>query len=195
MLVCTFSLGDIYLGIDIVLVREINRSTDYTPIPGAPEHIRGMLNIRGRVITLFDLKHKLGLSDSEPDQEDDEGEDNGGDDGGGDEGTEDDGGSDGDEAMENNQQFNIIMKTHGEVMRINQDLANSTCVWDDPVGLVVDRLGDVREIMDNAIQPSPANLNGISSDFVQGVVELEHNLLVILNLASIFGSEAAASGE
>ena len=54
MLVSIFRLGDIYLGINIVLIREINRSSNCTPVPGSRDYIRGMLNIRGRVITLFD---------------------------------------------------------------------------------------------------------------------------------------------
>ena len=58
MLVSVFRLGDIYLGINIVLIREINRSSDCTPVPGSQDYIRGLLNIRGRVITLFDLKRR-----------------------------------------------------------------------------------------------------------------------------------------
>ncbi|MBF0371288.1 MAG: purine-binding chemotaxis protein CheW [Magnetococcales bacterium] len=165
MLVSTFTLGDLYLGINILLVREINRSLEYTPVPGAHEYIRGMLNIRGRVITLFDLRSRLSWSeeaDTPPAIR----------------------------ATKNNsrrKQYNVIMKTHHEVEKINRDLAMTKCPWEDPVGLVVDQLGDVRDVVDDTILPPPANLGGISADFVQGVVEFERNLLIILDVASVLG--------
>lgn len=156
MLVSTFTLGELYLGIDIILVREINRSMECTPVPGSPDYIRGMLNIRGRVITLFDLKKRLGWNDND-------GETSGG------------------------KQYNVIMKTHAEVLRINPGLAEKKCPWEDPVGLAVDQLGDVRDIVDDNILPPPANLRGISADFVHGVVEFERNLLIILDVATVLG--------
>ena len=156
MLVSTFTLGELYLGINIILVREINRSIGCTPVPGAPDYIRGMLNIRGRVITLFDLKRRLGWSSNA-------------------------------KVLTNAKQYNVIMKTHSETMKIDQRLARKSCPWEDPVGLAVDQLGDVRDIVDDNIFPPPANLRGISADFIHGVVEFKHNLLVILDVAAVLG--------
>lgn len=167
MLVSTFMLGDLYLGIDIILVREINRSMECTPVPRAPEFIRGMLNIRGRVITLFDLRRRLGWSDDEDAEEDEETR----------------------KKNAKRKQYNVILKTRSEVMQINRVIAESKCPWQDPVGLVVDQLGDVRDIVDDNILPPPANLRGISANFVQGVVEFENNLLVILNVANVLDSK------
>ncbi|ABK46062.1 CheW protein [Magnetococcus marinus MC-1] len=172
MLVSTFTLGDLYLGIDIILVREINRSMECTPVPGAPNYIRGMLNIRGRVITLFDLKNRLSWSDDPR-----SGVFNA------------EIGNDGKPA----KQYNVILKTRSEVAQIDRDIAMSRCPWSDPVGLVVDQLGDVRDIVDDTILPSPANLRGISADFVHGVVEFERNLLVILDVAQVLGFEQNAA--
>ncbi|MBF0154863.1 MAG: chemotaxis protein CheW [Magnetococcales bacterium] len=163
MLVSTFTLGDLYLGIEILLVREINRSMECTPVPGSPDYIRGMLNIRGRVITLFDLKRRLGWNDAQPV-------------------------SDG--SSNKRKQYNVIMKTRSEVIQINREIGEARCPWQDPVGLVVDQLGDVLEISDDNIQPPPANLRGIAADFVHGVVEFENNLLVILDVASVLGVES-----
>ena len=159
MLVSTFTLGDLYLGINIILVREINRSMECTPVPGSPDYIRGMLNIRGRVITLFDLKRRLGWSNS-------------------------------DESHTDIRQYNVIMKTHSETMQIDSDLASKSCPWDDPVGLAVDQLGDVRDIVDDTIFPPPANLRGISADFIHGVVEFKQNLLIVLDVAAVLGLAA-----
>jgi len=53
--VLMFYLCGHLLGIDITLVKEINRNIDYTPVPGAPPQIVGLLNLRGQVVTLFSL--------------------------------------------------------------------------------------------------------------------------------------------
>lgn len=56
----TFQLNDQQYAIDILCVREINRMLDITPVQKAPEYIRGLSNLRGQVITVFDLSNKLG---------------------------------------------------------------------------------------------------------------------------------------
>jgi purine-binding chemotaxis protein CheW len=53
--ISTFVLGNTLLGLDILLVKEVYRSVSITPIPDAPDHIRGLLNLRGRVVTVMDL--------------------------------------------------------------------------------------------------------------------------------------------
>lgn len=53
--IATFMLGDMCLGLDILLVREVYRGVTITPIPDAPQRIRGLINLRGRVVTVMDL--------------------------------------------------------------------------------------------------------------------------------------------
>ena len=57
----TFYVGDILLGVDICAVQEINRQAEATRVPHAPEHIRGVINLRGDVATVVDLRNVLGL--------------------------------------------------------------------------------------------------------------------------------------
>ena len=57
----TFKLGDDLFGIDILMVREINRSLQITPVEQAPEFVTGLLNLRGQIITVIDLGVRLGL--------------------------------------------------------------------------------------------------------------------------------------
>ena len=57
----TFYVGDLLLGIDIRLVQEINRQVDVTPLPNAPSYVRGVINLRGEVATVIDLRTVLGL--------------------------------------------------------------------------------------------------------------------------------------
>ena len=46
----TFNLGKEEYGVDIGSVQEIIRATDITPVPGAPVHVRGVINLRGKII-------------------------------------------------------------------------------------------------------------------------------------------------
>jgi purine-binding chemotaxis protein CheW len=64
----TFLLSREEYGVDVRLVQEIIRVTEITPVPRAPESIKGVINLRGRVIPVLDLKRKLGLGDVEPDK-------------------------------------------------------------------------------------------------------------------------------
>ncbi len=57
----SFLLDRHLLGIDIQLVREIIRNVDFTPVARAPQGIRGLLNLRGQIITVLDLGPSLGL--------------------------------------------------------------------------------------------------------------------------------------
>ncbi|MCK4305580.1 MAG: chemotaxis protein CheW [Candidatus Eisenbacteria sp.] len=57
----TFFLGDARFGIDILMVREINRHLDITPVDRAPEFLRGLLNLRGQIVTVIDLGIRLGI--------------------------------------------------------------------------------------------------------------------------------------
>ncbi|CAN2040313.1 purine-binding chemotaxis protein CheW [Candidatus Magnetomoraceae bacterium gMMP-15] len=53
--IATFFLGDTLLGVDILLVKEIYRQMTITPVPDSPEHLCGLMNLRGRVVTVVDL--------------------------------------------------------------------------------------------------------------------------------------------
>ena len=52
-------------GIDILKVREINRTLDITPVQHSPAYVRGLVNLRGQTITVFDLGTRLGLASRE----------------------------------------------------------------------------------------------------------------------------------
>jgi purine-binding chemotaxis protein CheW len=57
----TFVLGGESYGIGILQVREIIRSTAITPVPQMPPHIQGVINLRGKIIPVLDLRAKFGL--------------------------------------------------------------------------------------------------------------------------------------
>jgi purine-binding chemotaxis protein CheW len=59
----TFFLGREEYGVDVRLVQEIIRVTEITPVPRAPAFINGVINLRGRIIPVVDLRKKLGLGE------------------------------------------------------------------------------------------------------------------------------------
>jgi purine-binding chemotaxis protein CheW len=70
--ILTFYLGESLLGIDLKLAKELNRNIRYTPVPGAQSHIIGFFNMRGQVVTLFDMSRLIGINDGGEDNEDNE---------------------------------------------------------------------------------------------------------------------------
>ena len=65
MELATFYVGQALCGIDILNIQEINKHSDVTTVPQAPEYVKGILNLRGRIVTILDLGKKLGLSEIE----------------------------------------------------------------------------------------------------------------------------------
>jgi purine-binding chemotaxis protein CheW len=61
----TFFLAGEEYGVDVRLVQEIIRVAEITQVPRAPEFIKGVINLRGRIIPVVDLKRKLGLGEVE----------------------------------------------------------------------------------------------------------------------------------
>lgn len=57
----TFYVGHMLLGIDIDAVQEINRQSEITQVPHAPHYVRGVINLRGDVATVVDLRAILDL--------------------------------------------------------------------------------------------------------------------------------------
>jgi purine-binding chemotaxis protein CheW len=61
----TFFLAKEEYGVDVRLVQEIIRVAEITPVPRAPAAIKGVINLRGRIIPVIDLKRRLGLGEVE----------------------------------------------------------------------------------------------------------------------------------
>ncbi len=66
---CTFYLDGLFFGIDVLKVQEIILFQEMTPVPLAPPVIRGLINLRGQVVTAMDLRRRLGLPERAAGQE------------------------------------------------------------------------------------------------------------------------------
>ncbi len=65
----TFRLTDENYGIEILKVREIFGMQEITSVPGVPGYVKGVINLRGRIIPVIDLRLKFGLDETEYDKE------------------------------------------------------------------------------------------------------------------------------
>jgi purine-binding chemotaxis protein CheW len=61
----SFRIGSEEFGVDILMVQEIIRITAITPIPNASHAILGMINLRGRIIPIVDLRSQLHISEGQ----------------------------------------------------------------------------------------------------------------------------------
>ena len=63
----TFSLADETYAIDVLQVQEVLKLTEIAPVPGVPNYILGIINLRGDVVTVIDARRRMSLPDREPD--------------------------------------------------------------------------------------------------------------------------------
>jgi purine-binding chemotaxis protein CheW len=60
---CTFLVDGLTFGIDVAWVQEIIRYQEMTTVPLAPYPVRGLINLRGQIVTAIDMRRRLGLPD------------------------------------------------------------------------------------------------------------------------------------
>src|SRR6186997_1450615 len=65
---CTFLLDRLLFGVDVVRVQEVIRYQEMTRVPLAHPVVRGLINLRGQIVTAIDLRRRLGYADRSSDQ-------------------------------------------------------------------------------------------------------------------------------
>ncbi len=63
----TFSLEDETYAIDVLQVQEVLKITEIAPVPGVPDYILGIINLRGDVVTVIDARRRMQLPERAPD--------------------------------------------------------------------------------------------------------------------------------
>lgn len=63
----SFKVGTEEFGVDILKVQEINRMLKITKVPNAPDFVEGVVNLRGRIIPVIDLRKRLAIENKEHD--------------------------------------------------------------------------------------------------------------------------------
>jgi len=64
----TFRLENELYGINVLQVQEVLRYSEIVPVPGAPDFVLGIINLRGNVVTVIDTRKCFGLAPHEPDE-------------------------------------------------------------------------------------------------------------------------------
>jgi len=131
----SFRIDNLLMGIDILKVREVNMLLNITPVQHAPEFVRGLINLRGQTVIVFDL--------------------------------------------------GVIM---GRSMRTLTDESHNLILKEDDVGLLVDNIGEIIDVFDNEIEILPANIDISTGRYVESVVKLENELMMIISTEKILDS-------
>jgi purine-binding chemotaxis protein CheW len=61
----TFRLDDETYGINVMQIQEVLRYSEIAPVPGSPEYVLGIINLRGNVVTVIDTRRRFGLNDAD----------------------------------------------------------------------------------------------------------------------------------
>jgi len=135
-----FMLGDEEFGINISNIREVIPFTRYTRVNDVPEFVKGVINLRGEIIALLDIKLF----------------------------------------------FNIGSVLDKPTRKTKIIIARDT---NRDAGFIVDYVTAARMINDTEIQPTPKNVEGISAEYISGVVHTGDRPIILLNVNKILFSE------
>ncbi len=64
----TFRLDDEEYGIETKKIRHIEEMMPYTRVPGAPDYIKGVINLRGEIVPLMSIRKRFGMEEKETDE-------------------------------------------------------------------------------------------------------------------------------
>lgn len=65
---CTFFLDGLFFGVEVMQVQEVIRYQETTRVPLASTVVRGLINLRGQIVTALDLRRRLSLKEREKDR-------------------------------------------------------------------------------------------------------------------------------
>ncbi|HET6485770.1 MAG TPA: chemotaxis protein CheW [Spirochaetia bacterium] len=134
----SFAVGDEEYGLEILLVKEVIRMREITRLPKQPTFIKGIINLRGDVIPIVDLREKFGL-----------------------------------------ERHVYSATTRVIVVDVEEKL----------VGMVVDAARQVVRVPADQIDPPPAIVGGMSTDYIKGVGKLDERMIILLNIDRILSRE------
>jgi purine-binding chemotaxis protein CheW len=139
----TFIVDRLLFGVEVEKVQEVIRYQAMTRVPLAPPVVKGLINLRGQIVTAVDLRRRLGLPP-----------------------------------------------------RATADLPMNVVIRHDDgaVSLLVDEIGDVLEVEEDAFELPPGTLTGEMRELVRGVYKLKGSLLIALDTDKVLRLAATAAG-
>lgn len=143
----TFCLGDEHYGVDILSVKEIRGWEAPTLIPNSPNYVKGVINIRGVIVPIIDLRVRFGVGD-------------------------------------------VCYSPTTVVIVLAIDTPAMKCM----MGFVVDAVSDVLNADAKAIKKAPAFGGNIPFDMVEGLVNVEQDVVTILVTSQLLTLEDVTNG-
>ena len=135
----TFHLDNLEFGVDILQQREVLRMMPVTKMPCSVGFIEGVINLRGEIIPIINLRARFGMPRKDFDR---------------------------------------------QTRILNIEVTGSLVV-----GFIVDCVGHVRRMPITLIEPPPAVIASVDSDYVSGVGKVDESLLIILDIPKILSDE------
>lgn len=136
----TLFLGAEEYGLDVTKVQEIIRMLPITRVPRAPAFIRGVINLRGRIVPVLELRTRLGMP-----------------------------------SVEEARETCIVVVRSGELI----------------MGIVVDQVRDVLDIVDAEIQPVPDFGISIDMTYLCGLARREQRVVLLMDIERILTRDEA----
>ena len=136
--VVSFRLGSEEYGVHIGQVQEIIRMVEITHVPRAPHFMEGVINLRGQLIPIIDLRTRFGMP-----------------------------------RIEATKDTRIIV----------------TEIGTKRVGIVVDGVSEVLNIPLENVEPAPAMVSGVDTEYIQGVGKVDERLIIMLDLTMVISGD------
>jgi purine-binding chemotaxis protein CheW len=138
----SFVLGGEEYGVEILRVQEIKGWDNVTPIPNTPDYLCGVLNLRGTIVPVVDLRIRFDME----------------------------------RKKYTPTTVVIVLKVEGVTMRT--------------VGIVVDAVSDAHNVTQDMIRPTPDFGTNVDTKFIKGLVPIENNMMMLLNIDQLLSVEA-----
>ena len=183
----TFNIAGQLFGIPVLIVQDILVPENIASIPLAPPEVRGSINLRGRIVTVVDVRVRLGLERREirtesvieeqpPALELIEG---------GDAQDETPDASAGEAEQAHDVVESVKRKKREHMMGVTVEQQNELYT------LLVDSVGDVISLSKNSYEGNPSTLDPIWREFASGVYRLDSQLMVVLDVERLLDFKAS----
>lgn len=141
----TFKLGEESYGIAVLSIREIIQFQNITPVPQMPNYVKGVINLRGKVIPVIDMRLKFGISSGEA-----------------------------------NERTCII------VVQVESETKGQTLV-----GLIVDAVEEVTNILNTEIEEQPELGDQVDHQYIMGIAKIKSEVKTLLHIERIILEEVS----
>jgi purine-binding chemotaxis protein CheW len=139
----TFVLGRESYGIAVLKIREIIRLLEITPVPRMPDYVKGVINLRGKVIPVVDLRVRFGLSHTD-----------------------------------NTERTCIV------VVQVNLPSGAKPLM-----GLVVDAVEEVLNLVDKDIEETPDFGASLDTEYILGMAKIKGSVKTLLDIDRVVAAE------